>query len=393
MDNLPDLFWSASLEEMKRGYRFDGESESFICLICGSDFEQGVIYPHEGKLYEAEKYVRLHVEQEHESMFAHLLELDKKVTGLTDLQKQLLRHFYAGTSDNDIVKETGGSTSTIRNHRFSLREKAKQAKVFLALMDLLEQRPVKQTKLISNHRDATMLDERYAITEEESEAILRTYFPDGLDGMMTEFPKKEKRKVVIMRHVIKRFDPKQTYTENEVNEILGTAYSDHVTLRRYLVDYGFMNRKADGSSYWVNQNEYEEKESNKMERQSRKDAIRAYKEELKPMGIYQIYNKRDGKALIAGSMNLPAIFNRQRFTLKLGSHTDKALQQDWNDAGEEQFSFDILQQLEPKENETATPDVLKQYQEKLTELESIWRLELQNTEEPGYRETKARKQT
>ncbi|MGO0060655.1 DUF2087 domain-containing protein [Brevibacillus fluminis] len=251
MSNLSDLFWSASLDEMKRGYRFDTESESFICLVCGSTFEQGVIYPHDGKLYEAEKYARLHLEQEHESMFAYLLELDKKVTGLTDLQKQLLRHFYAGTSDSDIVKETGGSTSTIRNHRFALREKAKQAKVFLALMDLLEQRPVKQTKFISIHRTATMLDERYAITEEESEAILRTYFPDGLDGLMTEFPKKEKRKVAIMRHVIKRFDPKRTYTEKEVNDILSTAHADHVTLRRYLIDYGFMDRKADGSSYWV----------------------------------------------------------------------------------------------------------------------------------------------
>ncbi|KPV60402.1 hypothetical protein QJ48_05600 [Paenibacillus sp. A3] len=30
----------------------------------------------------------------------------------------------------------GGSTSTIRNHRFTLREKKKQAKLFLAIMEL-----------------------------------------------------------------------------------------------------------------------------------------------------------------------------------------------------------------------------------------------------------------
>lgn len=250
-NDISALFWNASLEELKRGYRWDEAEGAFICLVCGSGFHKGVIYPDSGKLYEAQKYASVHLEQEHGSMFAYLLELDKKVTGLTDLQKQLLRYFYEGSSDNEIVKETGGSTSTIRNHRFALREKAKQAKVFLALMELLEQRPVKQTRFISIHRTATMLDERYAITEEESEAILRSYFPEGLDGLMTEFPKKEKRKVAIMRHIIKRFDPKRTYTEKEVNEILTTAYSDYATLRRYLIDYGFMDRKDDGSSYWI----------------------------------------------------------------------------------------------------------------------------------------------
>ena len=28
-------------------------------------------------------------------------------------------------------------------------------------------------------------------------------------------------------------------------------YEDYVHIRRYLIEYGFLDRKADGSAYWV----------------------------------------------------------------------------------------------------------------------------------------------
>ncbi len=96
--------------------------------------------------------------------------LDKKLTGLTDLQKKMLQFFHMGLNDKEIVKEMdGGSTSTIRNHRFTLREKMKQAKVFLALMELSEEKTTNQSKVLPIHRTATMVDQRYNITEEEIE--------------------------------------------------------------------------------------------------------------------------------------------------------------------------------------------------------------------------------
>ncbi|MNW69193.1 hypothetical protein D3C74_481460 [compost metagenome] len=48
-----------------------------------------------------------------------------------------------------------------------------------------------------------------------------------------------------------RFDAKKKYSEKEVNEILRTVDSDYATLRRYLIEYGFIDRKDDGSLYWV----------------------------------------------------------------------------------------------------------------------------------------------
>ncbi len=53
-----------------------------------------------------------------------------------------------GLNDKEIVKEMdGGSTSTIRNHRFTLREKMKQAKVFFSANGIIR-RKIKSTNEI-----------------------------------------------------------------------------------------------------------------------------------------------------------------------------------------------------------------------------------------------------
>lgn len=252
MKDISELFWRASFEEIKQGYKYDCSTEEYVCLICGKSFVQGVVYPQDNNFYEAEKMIKVHITKEHSSMFKYLLEMNRKYTGLTDHQKTLLTYFYEGYSDNEIVnKLEGGSTSTIRNHRFTLREKEKQAKIFLAIMELLEDKVPKKQKFINIPRSARMVDERYAITEQENEKILQMHFPEGLNGPLTKFPLKEKRKIIILKHLIKRFETNKKYTEKEVNSLLKEVYHDYVTLRRYLIEYDFMDRNNDGSAYWV----------------------------------------------------------------------------------------------------------------------------------------------
>lgn len=253
MHDISELFWSASIEEIKKGYIFDFPSGKYICLICGAEFERGIIYQNGGMLMDAQKAVEWHINDEHDCVFNYLVELDKKITGLTDHQKSLMNCFHQGLSDREIVEKTDiGSESTIRNHRFAFRQREKQAKVFLALMSLLEEnRNTKKQSFVSIHRTAKMVDERYAITQQENEEVMKKYFEKGPDGPLSDFPKKEKRKLIILKNLIKRFDTDKKYTEKEVNEILLKAYPDFVTLRRYLVEYGFLDRKRDGSSYWV----------------------------------------------------------------------------------------------------------------------------------------------
>ncbi|WP_088548076.1 DUF2087 domain-containing protein [Paenibacillus aquistagni] len=251
--DVSDYFQRATIEELKQGHLYDPKTEQHVCLICGQCYEEGVIYT-DGEptaFYEAKKKVKLHIQAEHESMFHYLIGLDKKRTGLSDVQKELLLRFYNGVSDSDIVKELGGSASTIRNHRFTMREKLKQAKLFIALMELVEAKNDEAPKLVAIPQHAARVDERYAVTEEEKTKILQQYFKEGLNGPIESFPKKEKRKLVILQALLNRFDRGQTYTEKQINEILMTAYPDYVTLRRYLIEYGFLDRKDDGSEYWL----------------------------------------------------------------------------------------------------------------------------------------------
>ena len=253
-NNFTEIFWSAPLSDLKKGYLYEPPSREFICLICGARFTKGQIYDLNGLLYEAEKATQIHLNTAHSSMFQYLIDMDKKYTGLTEHQKSLVSLFHQGLHDKEIATRMDGvSLSTVRNHRFALREKMKQAKVFLAIMELLETKMQSQPneKFIEIPRSARMVDERFAITAAENEEMIKRYFPESPDGPLSEFPAKEKRKVIIIKHLAKRFDPDRKYTEKEVNAILKKAYHDYVTLRRYLIEYGFLDRQPDGSSYWV----------------------------------------------------------------------------------------------------------------------------------------------
>lgn len=251
---ISEKFWNASIAELKQGYTCEGDGHLavFHCLVCGEPFEKGIIYKDGDSFYEAERFAAQHVDTMHGGMFAWLLTLDKKLTGLTELQKGLLQAFRQSLSDAEAAKELGiGSTSTVRNHRFTLREKVKQARLFLAVMELAEEKPGASSPFVSIPRTAVMVDERFAITEQENTEILGAYFKQGLDGPLSEFPKKQKRKAAILRHLIQRFETGREYSEKEINAVLESAYPDYVTLRRYLIDYGLLDREDDGSSYWV----------------------------------------------------------------------------------------------------------------------------------------------
>ncbi|WP_040203734.1 DUF2087 domain-containing protein [Neobacillus jeddahensis] len=247
---ISDLFWNASLAELKHGYM--QEKEAYVCLLCGEKVEKGIIYPHGDIFYEAERYMRIHIEQTHQSVFHYLLGMDKKFTGLTDHQAQLLALFYQGKNDKEVQTEMGiGSTSTIRHHRFALKEKERQAKTFLAMMELLKEKDQYAPAFVAPHKTAKLVDDRYAITAEEQAQILQKFLPDGGTGRLTTFPPKEKQRLVVLREMTKHLESKRNYSEKELNQILMTIYDDYVMIRRYLIEYGLIDRTADGSQYWL----------------------------------------------------------------------------------------------------------------------------------------------
>lgn len=194
-----------------------------------------------------------HITAAHTSTFHALLELGKKGSGLSDTQRALLAHFHDGLPDKEIQPLVGGvSLSTIRNHRFVLREKARQARVFLAVMELLEKSNLDPgSRFIEIPGSKATDDERFAITQAEFRKIIGSHFTEGPEGMMARMPKKQKSKVAVLVHIRKRFDANRRYTQLEVNDILATASEDYTTLCRYMVDFGFLGRTRDGAEYWV----------------------------------------------------------------------------------------------------------------------------------------------
>jgi group I intron endonuclease len=111
---------------------------------------------------------------------------------------------------------------------------------------------------------------------------------------------------------------------------------------------------------------------------SRKELNREYLERPKPAGVFQVKNIENGKVLLGSSLNLDGALNGHRFMLRTGSHRNKDLQEDWNQYGEENFVFEILETVQVKEDPNFN------LSDELTLLEMIWLEKLQPVGEKGY---------
>ena len=86
-------------------------------------------------------------------------------------------------------------------------------------------------------------------TDKDREKTIKAYIDEN--GAIKQFPSKEKKKIIILGEIMKSFDKNYEYSEKEVNRILQRMYDDYVTLRRALVEYGFLDRADDCSVYRV----------------------------------------------------------------------------------------------------------------------------------------------
>ncbi len=94
----------------------------------------------------------------------------------------------------------------------------------------------------------------------EADPTPSTEFPDhspeqqrildqAFDGeRLIRMPSKWSHKLVVLDHLVQRFEPGEKYSERQVNAMLSKADTDTATLRRYLVDASMLDR-AEGQ-YW-----------------------------------------------------------------------------------------------------------------------------------------------
>lgn len=248
-----ELFWDASIDEVKKG--FIENDDEYKCIICEETFQKGQIYEIDSKLYDAKKAAEIHIEEKHGSILRYLLGMNSSFIGVSEVQKEVIMLMAQGLSDKESAARLGVANSTIRNHRYKLREKEKQAKLFLAMMDLLSNSTNKKINILEKeticdpYKTATILDDRYNITDKEKEDTIKRYI--DASGALKNYPSKEKKKVIVLEKIAKNFSKGKIYSEKEINRILKRIYEDYATLRRALIEYGFIERTDDCSKYWV----------------------------------------------------------------------------------------------------------------------------------------------
>lgn len=249
---------NASIEELAAGYGRDESLKGFRCLACGAAFEDGRVYAEGEALLLPERAAAAHVARSHGGAFALLKGLGDEAAGLPEVQGKVLDLLFEGKSDEEIAEALGGkSASTVRNHRFNLRRREAEARIFLAMMRLVDERGAGAGRFLDYPAGMPARDERAAITESEAAAVEAKYLvarpgPGGEPGLaLASWPKRQKEKLVLLRRIAGLFEPGRRYAEPEVNAVLLPVWDDYVTIRRYLIEYRFLDRKPDGSGYWL----------------------------------------------------------------------------------------------------------------------------------------------
>lgn len=71
-------------------------------------------------------------------------------------------------------------------------------------------------------------------------------------GRITQLPRKQKPRRILLEYLAEKFAPDTIYTERQVNEICDRwhTFGDYFLLRRELVENDLLDRERNGSRYW-----------------------------------------------------------------------------------------------------------------------------------------------
>lgn len=76
--------------------------------------------------------------------------------------------------------------------------------------------------------------------DEFDQKVLKTFFEGG---RLKSIPAQQKKRDVVLRYLVDRFETGRLYSEKEVNAILATYHDDVASLRRYMVDGRLLERQ------------------------------------------------------------------------------------------------------------------------------------------------------
>jgi predicted transcriptional regulator len=186
---------------------------------------------------------------------------------MTEIQSQELLEFFKALSDanrlkiigilakqprnvEQLAEDLGLGVSTVSHHlqylsHVGLVEARTQGHYYIYSLKTETLREMAQHLLTQ--------DNLPKLSEEvEGDAFERKVMASFVDaeGCITSIPAQEKKFLVLLRYVLKAFEPGKHYTEKQVNETLLRFNKDTAILRRSLVDFGMMVRQGGGGEYW-----------------------------------------------------------------------------------------------------------------------------------------------
>ena len=68
-------------------------------------------------------------------------------------------------------------------------------------------------------------------------------------GRLADMPRADDTRRRVLVEIARRFDAERSYSEPEVNAELREVHDDHAMLRRYMVDFGILERDVRGTAY------------------------------------------------------------------------------------------------------------------------------------------------
>ena len=77
------------------------------------------------------------------------------------------------------------------------------------------------------------------------EKVLHTFIQDG---RILDLPARDQKRDIVLGWLAEQIDPDRRFTEKELNEVISQYHPDYATMRRYLVDYQYMQRE--NQVYW-----------------------------------------------------------------------------------------------------------------------------------------------
>ncbi|WP_076640856.1 DUF2087 domain-containing protein [Lactiplantibacillus plantarum] len=230
---------SLTIDDLKRGWHQTATAR--YCNYCDASWETTT----------AAATIEQHLTIVHGGIQSPLIHLASRYNTLTTKQQNLLTAFATGIKDADLAKQFQLAAATIRHQKFTFREKAKQAKLYLAIYQSVFESGQTPNDLIVLPEQPGIIDDRFAITEDEAVQTLKQYFNFDHDPLqLKRWPKKQKTIVTILTRIIDEIPMHRPINEDELNHYLQPIYFDYTTLRRYLIDYGFLKRTVDGRQYW-----------------------------------------------------------------------------------------------------------------------------------------------